>query len=170
MKNQAYDLKNTENYEANTLKINNALLQIEHNPKLKATIAQLCKLTGIHRNTIRNRFEPIEKLKEIKEARIKKAKQKKEKLALNSAENEISPEKLLIQARAELIYWFNEYQNMKNQCDHFELQYKEMKQSKDYYKKLYKTDQNLLLEAEKEIKKLKELLKFEGIYISPLKH
>lgn len=45
-----------------------------------------------------------------------------------------------------------------------------MKQSKDYYKKLYKTDQNLLLEAEKEIKKLKELLKFEGIYISPLKH
>ena len=67
MKNQAYDLKNTENYEANTLKINNALLQIEHNPKLKATIAQLCKLTGIHRNTIRNRFEPIEKLKEMNE-------------------------------------------------------------------------------------------------------
>lgn len=170
MKNQAYDLKNTDNYEANTLKINQALLQIEQNLKLKATVAQLSKLTGIHRNTIRNRFEPIKKLKEIKEARIEKAKRNKEKLALNNTDNPKSPEQLLKQARTELIYLFNKHEDMRKQCNHLKFQYKETKKSLDHYKKLYETDQKLLLEATKEIKQLKELLKFEGIYISPLKH
>ncbi|WP_155251715.1 hypothetical protein [Acinetobacter nosocomialis] len=45
MNNQAYDQKNSEDYETNTLSINKALLEIEQDPKLKATIAQLSKMT-----------------------------------------------------------------------------------------------------------------------------
>lgn len=83
MNNQAYDQKNSEDYETNTLSINKALLEIEQDPKLKATIAQLSKMTGIHRNTITNRDWPIQKLREIKDKRKLKDEESKNHMVVN---------------------------------------------------------------------------------------
>ena len=65
----AYDQKNSDDYEANTLSLKKALSDIKGNKTLKATIAQLSEMTGIHRNTISNRVWPVQKLKQIREAR-----------------------------------------------------------------------------------------------------
>jgi len=105
MNNQAYDQKNSEDYEMNTLSINKALLEIEQDPKLKATIAQLSKMTGIHRNTITNRDWPIQKLKEIKDKRKLKDEESKNHMVVN----EISLGEKLVLTQNEVIYWFNQY-------------------------------------------------------------
>lgn len=168
--NQAYDQKNSENYEANTLKIENALLQIERNKKLKTTVAQLSKLTGIHRNTINNRKEPIRRLNAIKEARRTETNQSKEALNIDNADNSNSLEQQLTHTRTEVIYWFNQHQDIKRQLDHYMAQYREMKASRDHYKILYQTDHKSLFEAEKEINQLKELLESIHVNTDQLRH
>ena len=52
MNDQAYDKKNSDDYEENTSLLKKALSDIESNKKLKATIAQLSAMSGVHRNTI----------------------------------------------------------------------------------------------------------------------
>ena len=66
MSNEAYDQKNNDDYEAITSALNIALIDLQNNKKLKPTIAQLSKMTGIHRNTITNRGWPVQKLNQIK--------------------------------------------------------------------------------------------------------
>jgi len=125
MNNQAYDQKNSENYEMNTLSINKALLEIEQDPKLKATIAQLSKMTGIHRNTITNRDWPIQKLKEIKEKRKLKDEESKNHMVVN----EISLGEKLVLTQNEVIYWFNQYQDIKLSFENTNNQLKKLKES-----------------------------------------
>ena len=133
MNNQAYDQKNSENYEMNTLSINKALLEIEQDPKLKATIAQLSKMTGIHRNTITNRDWPIQKLKEIKEKRKLKDEESKNHMVVN----EISLGEKLVLTQNEVIYWFNQYQDIKLSFENTNNQLKKLKESNNYYREMY---------------------------------
>lgn len=166
MNNQAYDQKNSEDYETNTLSINKALIEIEHNQKLKATIAQLSKMTGVHRNTITNRDWPIQKLKEIKEKRKVKDEENKKLVLANKA----SPDEKLSQTQNEVIYWFNQYQDTKLSLDHSHKQLKSLKESRDYYKELYEKHLKKLVLAEQEIQRLKELMDKKGINSELLKH
>ncbi len=76
---------------------------------MKATVAQLSEITGIHRNTITNRVWPIQKLKQIKEARKVEEISKKNQELLNKE----SMEDKLTRTQNEVVYWFNEYQDMK---------------------------------------------------------
>lgn len=62
MSNRDYGQKNSSSFEAVTSILNNALIDIENDKKLKPTTAQLSKMTGIHRNTISNRVWPVQKL------------------------------------------------------------------------------------------------------------
>ena len=99
MNDQAYNQKNSEDYEENTLTLNNALLEIEGNKNLKATVAQLSKMTGIHRNTITNRSWPVQKLKQIKEKRKVEEKSREEKANQNTSDPKNALEDKLNQTR-----------------------------------------------------------------------
>lgn len=79
MSNEAYDQKNNDDYEAITSALNIALIDLQNNKKLKPTIAQLSKMTGIHRNTITNRGWPVQKLNQLKDIRKAEEKSRKEK-------------------------------------------------------------------------------------------
>ncbi|EKU60982.1 MULTISPECIES: hypothetical protein [Acinetobacter] len=166
MNNQAYDQKNSENYEINTLSINKALLEIEQDPKLKATIAQLSKMTGIHRNTITNRDWPIQKLKEIKEKRKLKDEESKNHMVVN----EISLGEKLVLTQNEVIYWFNQYQDIKLSFENTNNQLKKLKESNNYYREIYEKHKKQVVLAELEINRLKELLDTKGINPELLKH
>ena len=166
MNNQAYDQKNSEDYEMNTLSINKALLEIEQDPKLKATIAQLSKMTGIHRNTITNRDWPIHKLKEIKDKRKLKNEESKNHMVVN----EISLGEKLVLTQNEVIYWFNQYQDIKLSFENTNNQLKKLKESNDYYREMYEKHKKQVVLAELEINRLKELLDTKGINPELLKH
>lgn len=167
MSNQTYDQKNKEDFEVNTLTLNKALREIESNKKLKATVAQLSKMTGIHRNTISNRVEPVQKLKLIKEKRIAEA-----KFYENQDTKSIkkSIEEKLSQSQNEVIYWFNEYQDMKRFFEHSKNRFDEMRKSRNHYKMLYETERELLCNAEQELEKLKVLLKLESVSSEQFRH
>ena len=60
MSNEAYDQKNNDDYEAITSALNIALIDLQNNKKLKPTIAQLSKMTGIHRNTMSYAEETVQ--------------------------------------------------------------------------------------------------------------
>lgn len=69
MKQQAFEGRNREDFDQNTEALSMALQAIASDKKLKATISELSRVSGIHRNTIRNRRWPSERLEAIKEQR-----------------------------------------------------------------------------------------------------
>lgn len=166
----AYDQKNSDDYEANTLSLKKALSDIEGNKKLKATIAQLSEMTGIHRNTISNRVWPTQKLKQIKEARKTKEKLHEEQVRLSTTDVKNALEAKLIRAQNETVYWFNEYQDMKRVAQHSDKRLQKMRESRDYYKTLSDTDKRSLSEAKQEIKKLRKMLALEDVTSNQLMH
>lgn len=166
MTDQAYDQKNKADFDAYTLALKNALKEIEINKSLKPSVAQLERMTGIHRNTISNREWPKEKLREIKEKR-----EKAEKLLKERGSLKIEPlDKKLTQVQNEVIYWFREYQEMQVFFESTNQQLKNAKKSRDYYEMLYKTEKKSLLKAEQEIERLKDLLEQNGISVDQFKH
>ena len=64
-----FDIKNQRTFDENTQKLVAAIDKINNTPSLPATIAELSRLTGLHRNAISNRGWPNQKLKLIKEKR-----------------------------------------------------------------------------------------------------
>lgn len=158
MTEQAYDQKNSEDFEANTKSIKSALEKIKSNKKLKATVAQIVEMTGIHRNTISNRGWPVAELKAIKDSR-KRKEQQEEQLERESANNtKVALEQSLHLTREEVVYWFNEYQDMKRFFEHSDKRFQKMRESRDHYKVLYEKERKSLLESEQEVERLKELL------------
>lgn len=166
MTDQAYDQKNKADFDEYTSALKNALKEIEINKSLKPSVAQLERMTGIHRNTISNREWPKEKLREIKEKR-----EKAEKLLKEQGSLKIEPlDKKLTQVQNEVIYWFREYQEMQVFFESTNQQLKNAKKSRDYYETLYKTEKKSLLRAEQEIERLKDLLEQNGISPDQFKH
>lgn len=162
MNNQAFMKKNSEDFEANTLVIEKALKEIEHNKKLKPTISQLAKMTGIHRNTLSNRVTPIQRLKQIKQAR------EIEKKSQDNKDNstKINPlkafEEKVNDLQIEAIYWFNQYQDLKLSHDHIQKQYRQLKESQQYYKNLWESNRHLIETHDDETEEsLSESLSFQ---------
>lgn len=144
MSNNAFERKNNADFEANTLAIEEALQAIEQNKKLKPTISQLAEMTGIHRNTLSNRVIPIQRLKQIKQAReIEKKSQDN-----NDNSTKINPLKTLEEKvnnlQIEAIYWFNQYQDLKLSHEHMQKQYRQLKESQQYYKNLWESNSHLI--------------------------
>ncbi|MEF1280572.1 hypothetical protein QTO05_15735, partial [Vibrio fortis] len=95
----SYNESNQNDSDEYTKVINAALYKIESNPGLKPTIAQIVKMTGLHRNTISNRGWPSAKLKEIK------AERHQTKLrAQNGTKSQKAPKELLSLALDEVLY------------------------------------------------------------------
>jgi len=125
----AYDSKNEENFEAGSRAIDAALEKISKDLSIPATITQLAKLAGVHRNTLYFRQWPKARIEEIK---AKRAQQKKDHAAAKAASG--SPEERLERSRLEILYWFTQLQDAR--ADHAS-QARTIKQTaaaRDYYK------------------------------------
>lgn len=158
MRSQAYDQKNQEDFEKNSELLTKALLEIQNSKKFKATISQLSKMTGMHRNTISSRMWPVQKLKEIKESRAEEFKKKEERERRNSVDKKALLEEQLDQARKEVIYWFNESEDNKRFYEHSDKRFRQMRDARDHYKNLYETEKKKLLATEQELGRLRALL------------
>lgn len=158
MSDHAFDQKNQDDFVEYSQVLNEALLEIQNNKNLKATVAQLSKMTGVHRNTIANRIWPVQKLKQIKEARKLADLKREDQERRSSVDKKALLESQLSQARKEVIYWFNEFKDMERSFEHSDKRLHQMREARDHYKNLYETGRKSLLAAEQEIERLKDLL------------
>lgn len=156
MKQQAFESRNKEDFDQNTEALSKALQVIASDNKLKATISELSRISGIHRNTIRNRRWPSERLEAIKEQRrleelrIKLKKEKRQDPVSVLAEK-------LEKSRLEVVYWFNKRNELEATARALEVRLKSMGDSRDFY--LKQSEAGLL-----EIKSLKlEIEKLKGV-------
>ena len=155
MSDQAYDDKNKEDYDQITLLLNDALNKIASNPKLPATQAQVSELTGIHRNTVRNREFPAKRLADIKKLRKEKAAEKTKLKADKISELT----ETIDQLSAELVYWFTEYKKANRDREDYERQVKISKESATFYKSAYGKEKDKVRDLEAKNELLKELMR-----------
>jgi len=156
LKQQAFESRNKEDFDQNTEALSKALQVIASDNKLKATISELSRISGIHRNTIRNRRWPSERLEAIKEQR--KLEELRIKLKKEKRQDPVSvlAEKLE-KSRLEVVYWFNQRNELEETARALEVRLKSMSESRDFY--LKQSEAGLL-----EINSLKlEIEKLKGV-------
>ena len=133
-----FDIKNQRTFDENTQKLVAAIDKINNTPSLPATIAELSRLTGLHRNAISNRGWPNQKLKLIKEKR-KTQEQTETKPTVNK--NPIKAlEKKLDNAKNELVYWFNKNLDNEKQIKQLEINLERMSLARNDYETMLKQE------------------------------
>jgi hypothetical protein len=152
---QAYEAKNKQDYDDNTDKIYAALDKIKTNKRYKATISQLVELTGIHRNTLRDREFPKERLEEI--SRERKVREKLDEEPKKNALKELETQ--LDNAKTELILWFSQHQTMEADLSQMEMKYLREKEALDFYKRELEKERNNNKIKQTEIARLTDLLR-----------
>ncbi|WP_144175590.1 hypothetical protein [Pseudomonas sp. Kh13] len=154
---QAFDQKNKEDFDRYSELLAKALLDIAANDSLKATAAELSRLTGIHRNTIRQRVWPLARLETIKENR------RIEVLRQQVTKNKpVDPVALLTEklenARLEILHWFTKAKDAEGEHLNSERKYINMMGSRDTYRNLLADANQRLLDSQKEIDRLKQVI------------
>ena len=157
MTSQAFDEKNRIDFDRNTDVLAEGILKIANDNSLKPTAAELSRITGIHRNTIRQRKWPLERLEAIKDSR------RIEVLAQRvKAEKKQDPKTILMnrleKSRLEVLYWFSRFQDSENSAFTFEKRLNTMRESRDYYVKELEKERKKSQEQEVEINKLRDAL------------
>ncbi|ERT19656.1 hypothetical protein O162_04510 [Pseudomonas putida SJ3] len=153
----AFDQKNKEDFDRYSELLAQALLDIAANDSLKATAAELSRLTGIHRNTIRQRVWPLERLETIKEnRRIEVLRQQVTK------KKPVDPVTLLTEklenARLEVLHWFTKAKDAEKEHQNSEVKYINMMKSRDTYQNLLADANRRVLDSQKEIDRLKQVI------------
>lgn len=153
----AFNQKNKEDFDRYSEMLSQSLLDIAGNESLKATVAELSRLTGIHRNTIRQRVWPLERLESIKEnRRLDVLRQQVSK------KNPVDPVVLLTEkleaARVEILHWFTQAKSAEDESRVNEQKYENMVGSRDTFKNLLADANKRLLDSQKEIDKLKQVI------------
>lgn len=154
---QAFAQKNQEDFDRNTGVLTNGLMEIAGSTKLKPTIAELSRITGIHRNTIRQRIWPAQRLLAIKESRVI------ETLRKNLAkEKKVDPLNVLTEklqaSRLEVLHWFNYSKELADKNKHLKQEIKIQVESKNFYINRLAEIQQKNLESEREIDKLRAVI------------
>lgn len=157
MTTQAFDSRNKLDFEKNTEQLAQGILQIASDKSLKPTVAELSRITGIHRNTIRQRGWPMDKLEAIKENRLVEVMVQKVR-----AEKKQDPKTILTQrlekSRLEVLYWFNKYQNAESSCATFNKRLDGVLESRAYYVEQNAELSAMVKQQEIEIQKLRDAL------------
>ena len=151
-----FDTKNQRDFDENTEKLVAAIDKINNTPSLPATIAELSRLTGLHRNAISNRGWPNQKLKLIKENR-KTQKQTETKPTANKNPIKILEEKL-DNAKNELVYWFNKNLDNKKQIKQLEINLERMSLARNDYETMLKQERDKTTELTKQLNIMRDLL------------
>jgi hypothetical protein len=157
MTGQAFDDKNRIDFDRNTDVLAEGILKIANDNSLKPTAAELSRITGIHRNTIRQRKWPLERLEAIKDSR------RVEVLAQRvKAEKKQDPKTILMnrleKSRLEVLYWFSRFQDSENSVFTLEKRLNTMRETRDYYVKELEKERIKSQAQEVEIKKLRDAL------------
>jgi hypothetical protein len=151
---QPYDSVNQKTYEDYTALLVNALDSIDKDPSQAATIANLAILTGIHRNTVSERKWPKDKLEEIKIARKNKPSE--------SPKKEEKPENILGEklnnAKHELVYWFNNSNDLKREVTQLNINLSRMADARSDYERMLILERKKTEKLQSEVQTLKELL------------
>jgi hypothetical protein len=157
LKPQAFESRNKEDFDQNTEALSKALQAIASDKKLKATISELSRISGIHRNTIRNRRWPSERLEAIKEQR--KLEELRIKLKKEKRQDPVSvlAEKLE-KSRLEVVYWFNQRNELEQTARALEVRSGNLEKNRDFYLKQSEAGQLEIKKLKLEIEKLKEVI------------
>lgn len=113
--------------------------------------------TIIHRNTIRQRDFPAQRLEAIKDNRRIAVLAQRVK-----AEKKQDPKTILMQrlekSRLEVLYWFNRYQESENSCATLDKRLDTVRESRDYFVQVADELRKKIKEQETEILKLRDAL------------
>lgn len=151
-----FDIKNQRDFDENTEKLVAAIDKINNTPSLPATIAELSRLTGLHRNAISNRGWPNQKLKLIKEKR-KTQEQAETKSTINKNPIKVLEEKL-DNAKNELVYWFNKNLDNEKQIKQLEINLERMSLARNDYETMLKQERDKTTELTKQLNIMRDLL------------
>ncbi|EJE8519828.1 hypothetical protein M5237_002904 [Vibrio parahaemolyticus] len=160
-----FDDKNQADFLENTEKINKALKIIENDKALSATLVELVRQSGLHRNTLRNRTLTVgdlqiettvsDELKRIK--RNKKLKKEQDKSDKKDLVKEL--ENQLDHAKDELVYWFTKFQTLSQEAGQLDTQLSRKTDLVDWYKKELEKERSKVRFLEDRINILEELNK-----------
>ncbi len=153
----SFDQKNKDDFDRYSEMLSQALFDIAGNDHLKATVAELSRLTGIHRNTIRQRVWPLARLESIKEnRRLEILRQQVSK------KKPVDPVVFLTEkleaARVEVLHWFTQAKNAEDESRVNEQKYVNMVGSRDTFQNLLADANKRLLGSQKEIDRLKQVI------------
>lgn len=112
----AFDKKNQEDFDRNTEVITKGLMVIASDDSIKATAAELSRITGVHRNTLRQRMWPLQRLKAIKENRV--IEEIRRRQSKTKAADPVSVLTTKLEAsRLEVLHWFDMYHKANDRAD-----------------------------------------------------
>ncbi|MBA1278839.1 hypothetical protein [Stutzerimonas stutzeri] len=114
-----FDAQNQRDFDRITEVLTQCLLTISSDSALKPTVAQLSRLSGVHRHTIEKRGWPATRLKDIKENRRLEELRKAVKVESRSDPISVLTERLE-KSRLEVLYWFSkatEYEDLSVSLD-----------------------------------------------------
>jgi len=154
-KKQAYEKQNKQDFDDYTDRIHAALDEIEKNRNLKATLTQVFELTGIHRNTLRERDFPNRRLLEVKKKR-----KVEDELDKKPKKNQLQElESQLDNAKNELIYWFSKHETIEAELSQMEMKFLREKDALEFYKNALQTERDKSQKYQTEVDRLKDLLR-----------
>lgn len=157
MSQQYYDEKNLEEYEEVTQRINEALLKIASDDRIKATISALAEHAEVHRNTITNREWPVTRLKAIKAQRKAEAERKKNKDRDEPKPVDVLTERLE-RAHLEILHWFKKHKEVTNSYEAANESVKFLSKSRESLKRKNEELDRKLAELEAEYERVCDLL------------
>jgi len=157
MSGQAFDAKNQRDFDVNTERLAQGIMQIASDTTLKPTVAELSRITGIHRNTIRQRDWPAKRLEAIKDNRRAEVLSQRVR-----AERKQDPKTVLMQrlekSRLEVLYWFNRFQEAESSFASLDKRLMTVRESRDYYVKVGDELRARINQQDTEIQKLRDAL------------
>ncbi|ESE41670.1 hypothetical protein [Shewanella decolorationis] len=151
-KSKYFDSVNQERHDKNTVAIHQALQRIRDDYTLKPTVKFLSELSGMHRNSLRNRKWPIEQLDKIKSERNKNI-----VLEVTKDRSKVaSLEDVLDNAKNELTYWFNLAKDLEKQNAQLFIKLDRISSSREYYEAEYNKSKIIIKDLQLKIKLLEE--------------
>lgn len=157
MTGKAFDQRNKEDFEKITKVLLAGIVSIRSDSSLRATVAELARLTGVHRNTISQRKWPQEQLDDIKELRRRAAVARQLQVATREDPVSILADKLE-KSRLEVIYWFRQAKDAEDRYFSKERESKKFMESKDFYLERCTAQEATIAELHKEIQKLQRVV------------
>ncbi|QPK05084.1 hypothetical protein [Vibrio kanaloae] len=156
-----YDKRNKEQYDVNSKKIEDALLAIRNDRRLKATKKQLVELTGLHRNTFDSRGtrswvgQELEILKKDKKEYSNRNK-------VTEKKKEDNLQKLLEQSKLEILHWFTKYSESERELDKLRQRLKRDNDSLEWYRAELAKGRKYQVALEERVERLESLLSLKN--------
>lgn len=159
MSSQPFDARNAEDFDRITVALTEAITAISRDGDIKATVTELSRMSGVHRNTIYQRRWPIEKLGLIKDQRALKQmalarKKVKRQDPVSILENKLE------KSRLEVVYWFNKYRDSEQTAIAFETRLTRVRDARDVSLKISEERLAKIQSLEAEIEKLRDVITF----------